>query len=255
MGIGAAAMSAPQPKPDLGGAPAAPSGTTLVLASASPARRTVLRAAGIDPVVRISDVDEQALQQSMAGSPPADIVLALATAKATAVAAGVRTDCPDAVVIGCDSMMLVDGELYGKPVDEAAAREQWRRMAGGTTELLTGHCVLRLTEAGPDSCAADVERTTIRFGSPSIGELDAYLATGEPLHVAGSLTIDGYGGWFVDGIDGDPSSVIGISLPLTRRLLHQVGVRVTDLWNMQPRPVQNDDRARATTSVRKGDAR
>ncbi len=174
----------------------------LVLASASPARLSVLRSAGLEPEVEVSDVDEDALLGGL----------------------------PDAVVVGCDSMLHIDGALVGKPADAGTARARWREMAGRTGELLTGHAVLRLVDGEIDRVAEGHAATTVRFGRPDPAELEAYLATGEPLAVAGAFTLDGLGGWFVDGIDGDPSNVIGISLPLTRRLLAGVGVRVTDLW-------------------------
>jgi septum formation protein len=202
----------------------------LVLASASPARLSVLRAAGLDPVVEVSAVDEDALLAGLTGASPAETVTALAAAKATAVARRVADRLPDAVVVGCDSMLHVDGELVGKPRDVATTRARWTTMAGGTGELLTGHTVLRLDDGEIDRVAEGHAVTTVRFGRPDPAELEAYLATGEPLAVAGAFTLDGLGGWFVDGIDGDPSNVIGISLPLTRRLLAGVGVRVTDLW-------------------------
>jgi septum formation protein len=204
----------------------------LVLASASPARLSVLRAAGLDPVVEVSAVDEDALLAGLADASPAAAVTALAGAKATAVARRVADRLPDAVVVGCDSMLHVGGALVGKPHDAATALERWRAMAGGTGELLTGHAVLRMVDGEIDRVAEGHAATTVRFGRPDPAELEAYVASGEPLAVAGAFTLDGLGGWFVDGVDGDPSNVIGISLPLTRRLLAGVGVRVTDLWSV-----------------------
>ena len=127
-------------------------------------------------------------------------------------------------------MLQIGGELVGKPGDADTARRRWKAMAGGTGELVTGHAVLRLAEGEIDRVAEGHAVTTVRFAEPSDEELEAYLATGEPLAVAGAFTLDGKGGWFVEGIDGDPSNVIGISLPLVRRLLAGVGVQVTDLW-------------------------
>jgi septum formation protein len=202
----------------------------VILGSASPARLGVLRAAGIDPVVLVSGVDEKAVEQAESGAAPADVVAALALAKAQSVAALSVDRYPDAVVIGCDSMLLFDGTLRGKPGSADNARQQWQEMAGRQGDLLTGHALLRVEHGAVVRSVTGSERTVIRFGTPTPGEVDAYLATGEPLNVAGSLTIDGYGGWFVDGIDGDASSVIGISLPLVRRLLQQLGLTVTDLW-------------------------
>ena len=202
----------------------------LVLASASPARLAVLRAAGLDPEVEVSDVDEDALLSGLPRASPAEKVIALAGAKAAAVARRVGGRLPDAVVVGCDSMLHVDGELVGKPRDLATARARWQTMAGGTGDLVTGHAVLRLDDGEIDRVAEGHAVTVVRFGRPDPAELETYLASGEPLAVAGAFTLDGLGGWFVDGIDGDPSNVIGISLPLTRRLLAGVGVRVTELW-------------------------
>ncbi|MFE2753520.1 Maf family protein [Actinosynnema sp. NPDC059335] len=200
----------------------------FVLASQSPARLAVLRAAGVEPVVRVSGVDEDALAASLTDPTPADLVTALATAKAEAIA---RDEDDDAVVVGCDSMLrTADGEVHGKPGTVEVARERWKKMAGTTGTLLTGHAVLRVRGGEVVDRAVGHEATLVRFGRPTEDELEAYLATGEPLHVAGAFTLDGLGGWFVDGIDGDPSSVIGISLPLTRRLLRQVGVAVSDIW-------------------------
>lgn len=203
----------------------------LVLASASPARLSVLRAAGVEPVVRVSGVDEDAVAAALVDPKPADLVTALAVAKAEAVLPAVAAELPDAVVVGCDSMLLFDDEVVGKPGSVEVARERWHRMAGRSGTLLTGHAVLRLREGEVSSRAAASEPTTVRFGRPTERELEAYLATGEPLAVAGGFTLDGLGGWFVEGVDGDPSSVIGISLPLTRRLLDQVGVSVLDIWS------------------------
>ena len=202
----------------------------LVLASASPARLSVLRAAGLVPEVEVSDVDEDALLAGLTGAPPAEAVTALAGAKATAVARQVGGRWPSAIVVGCDSMLHIGGELVGKPHDVETARKRWRAMAGGSGELVTGHAVLRLDDGEIDRVAEGHAVTTVRFGRPDPVEMEAYLATGEPLAVAGAFTLDGLGGWFVDGVDGDPSNVIGISLPLVRRLLLGVGVRVTDLW-------------------------
>jgi septum formation protein len=203
----------------------------VVLASASPARRAVLRAAGVDPLVEVADVDEEALLAAMPQASPAQKVTQLAAAKATTVARRIGDAHPDAVLIGCDSMLYLGGELVGKPGDPDTARRRWKAMSGGTGELVTGHAVLRLADGEIDRVAEGHAVTTVRFAEPTGAELEAYLATGEPLAVAGAFTLDGIGGWFVEGIDGDPSNVIGISLPLVRRLLAAVGVQVTDLWH------------------------
>jgi septum formation protein len=198
----------------------------LVLASASPARLSVLKAAGVDPTVQVSTVDEEALIAELGAAAPDQVVTTLARAKAVDVAAGVA----DAVVVGCDSMLHIGGELVGKPHTIEVARERWAAMAGSSSELLTGHCVLRVREGVVLAEATGVGRTVVRFASPSADELEAYLATGEPLRVAGSFTLDGLGGWFVEAVVGDPSSVVGIGLPLLRRLLAEVGVPVHTLW-------------------------
>ncbi|MFB8273952.1 Maf family protein [Nocardia colli] len=205
--------------------------TRFVLASASPARREVLRSAGIDPIVRVSDVDEDAIQAALPdGTSPEVVVVELAKAKAAAIAATIPELAADCVVVGCDSMLLVDGELQGKPHTAEVARARWGEMAGRSADLVTGHCVLRLQDGRITAEAIDCSSTTVHFAKPEPDELDAYIATGEPLQVAGAFTLDGLGGWFVERIDGDPSSVIGIGLPLLRRLLGDVGVAVTQLW-------------------------
>jgi septum formation protein len=197
----------------------------LILASASPARLGVLRQAGIDPIVQVSGVDEDAVQAALPNASHQELVTALARAKAQAVAE--VTEHKDAVIVACDSMLSINGEILGKPGTPERARQRWAKMAGNSGELLTGHAVVVL-ENGKE--AAGWESTTVRFGKPTEAELDAYIASGEPLQVAGGFTIDGKGSWFVDGIDGNASSVIGISLPLTRRLLADVGISVTTLW-------------------------
>ena len=138
----------------------------------------------------------------------------------------------DVVVIGCDSMLLIDGELQGKPDGPEQARLRWKQMSGRDGVLITGHAVRRVVGGDVRARAAATRSTVVRMGRPTDQELDAYIATGEPLDVAGALTIDGFGGWFVDGVDGDPSNVLGISLPLVRDLLAEVGVAVTDLWRV-----------------------
>jgi septum formation protein len=202
----------------------------FVLASASPARLSVLRAAGLDPVVEVSDVDEDAILARLADADHARQVTELASAKATTVARRIAATYPDAVVVGCDSMLSLDGELVGKPLDADRARARWKAMAGRTGELVTGHSALVLADGDIDAVAEGHATTTVRFGTPTDAEIDAYVATGEPLAVAGAFTLDGLGGWFVEGVDGDPSNVIGISLPLVRRLLGAIGVSPVDLW-------------------------
>ena len=202
----------------------------FVLASASPARLAVLRAAGIEPSVVVSGVDEEALTASLPSPSRSELVTALAQAKADDVVDTVAATHRDVVIVGCDSMLSIGGEMVGKPGTVDVARKRWADMAGGSGELLTGHAVIRLAEGEHVAATSGTETTTVRFGTPSPEELESYLDTGEPLSVAGGFTLDGFGSWFIDGIDGDPSSVTGISLPLTRRLLAQIGLSITDLW-------------------------
>ena len=210
--------------------------TTVLLASASPARLGVLRTAGLDPFVTVSGVDEDAVLTALLGKPPEDQIRALAEAKADAVvrrlSGGDLPDIPgdDVVVVGCDSMLLINGELQGKPATAEQARARWAQMSGREATLITGHALRRVVGGQLQAQASATRSSMVRMGRPTAAEIDAYIATGEPMNVAGALTIDGYGGWFVDGVDGDPSNVLGISLPLTRQLLADLGVQVTDLW-------------------------
>jgi septum formation protein len=197
------------------------SNRTLVLASASPARLRLLRDAGFDPTVVVSGVDEDAI----AADDPFDQVRLLAEAKARAVAAG--PGVADALVLGCDSMLLLDGELIGKPSSPEDAMLRWKRMRGRSGALLTGHCVIDTTTGREVSDVAD---TVVRFGEPTDAEIAAYVATDEPMRAAGAFTIDGRSAPFVDGIEGDGSNVLGLSLPLLRRLFMQLGLELTSLW-------------------------
>ncbi|MCZ4100438.1 septum formation inhibitor Maf [Streptomyces sp. SID13666] len=192
----------------------------LVLASASPARLNLLRQAGLDPRVVVSGVDEDALTAAN----PAELARVLAEAKAAAVAAGLTGG---ELVIGCDSVLDLDGEALGKPADAAEATARWVSMRGRSGVLRTGHCVIDTANGKQVSATAS---TTVRFGSPDDAEIAAYVASGEPLYVAGAFTLDGRSAPFVDGIDGDPGNVIGLSLPTLRRLLGDLDVRITDLW-------------------------
>jgi septum formation protein len=205
--------------------------TRLVLGSASAGRLDVLRRAGVEPQVVVSDVDEDAIIARMAGDSPAQVVAALAAAKAERVTelldAETATDC---VVVGCDSMLEVAGVLSGKPGTVAAARRQWQSAAGRAGRLHTGHRALRVRDGAVAGETGRTGTTTVHFGVPAQQDLDAYLASGEPLHVAGAFTLDGLGGWFIDRIEGNPSNVIGLSLPLLRVLLADLGVSVAALW-------------------------
>jgi septum formation protein len=210
--------------------------TRVVLGSASTGRLRVLRNAGIDPLVVVSGVDEDAIVANLgADAEPGDVVTALAQAKADAVHQaldpGVAADC---VVLGCDSMLYLDGELRGKPGTAQEAVRQWDSMAGRDGLLYTGHCVIRVRHGAAAHTATRAAVTRVRFGTPEPADLAAYVASGEPLQVAGAFTLDGLGGWFVDGIDGDPSNVVGLGLSVTRRLLGDVGLAIGDLWAANP---------------------
>ncbi|WP_432031822.1 Maf family protein [Streptomyces antibioticus] len=193
----------------------------LVLASRSPARLNLLRQAGLTPEVVVSGVDEDAVSAPT----PAELALALAEAKASVVAA--RPDVKGALVIGCDSVLDLDGQALGKPADAEEAVARWKAMRGRAGTLQTGHCVYDTVSGRYVSATAS---TVVRFGEPSDDEVAAYVASGEPLHVAGAFTLDGRSAPFIDGIDGDHGNVIGISLPLVRRLLGRLGVNITELW-------------------------
>ncbi len=206
--------------------------TRVVLGSASSGRLRVLRQAGIDPLVVVSDVDEDALLASLEpDTPPEAVVAKLANAKAVSVAAQLPEDVAfDCVVLGCDSLLYRDGELYGKPGSAVAARLQWQSMAGSVGHLLTGHALLRISAGVITHTDSETGSTTVHFGRPSEEELTAYVDSGEPVHVAGAFTLDGLGGWFIERIEGDPSNVIGLSLPLLQRMLRNAGLSVAQLW-------------------------
>jgi septum formation protein len=193
----------------------------LVLASASPARLGLLRQAGLAPEVIVSGVDEDALSAPT----PAELALVLAEAKATAVAGLPET--AGALIVGCDSVLELDGEAYGKPADAEEATARWKSMRGRAGILRTGHCVI---DTATGRRAAATASTTVNFGEPTDAEVAAYVASGEPLHVAGAFTLDGRSAPFVESIEGNHGNVIGLSLPLLRRLLGQLDVSITDLW-------------------------
>ena len=230
----------------------------LVLASASPARRATLIAAGITPLVRVSTVDEDAVLAALSGgrafsgtaTTPADEVSALAAAKCLDVCEALARNSPDlpdgepVLVVGCDSMLEIGGQMLGKPHTPEVARERIAAMRRSTATLWTGHCAAILAPASSAQdgdtrvVTASVTRsasTLVHFGDISDAEIDAYVATGEPLHVAGSFTVDGLGGPFIEGVTGDYHSVVGISLPLLRAMATELGVFWPDLWDA-PRP-------------------
>ncbi len=206
--------------------------TRLVLGSASPGRLKVLRQAGVAPLVRVSGIDEDALIAELGSDASTDdVVCALARAKAERVAGGLdSTVAADCVVVACDSMLYLDGQLCGKPGSADAAVRQWHLMGGRSGKLHTGHCLLRLSDGAITHQESESACTTVHFATPTSAELQAYVAAGEPLQVAGGFTLDGLGGWFVDGVEGDPSNVIGVSLPLLRSLVRRVGLSVAGLW-------------------------
>ncbi|AJE32370.1 Maf-like protein [Corynebacterium humireducens NBRC 106098 = DSM 45392] len=193
----------------------------IVLASSSPSRRMILANAGVDPVIQPADVDEDALLASLQDASPADAVAALARAKAHAVAGQFHGD----VVIGGDSMLLLDGRLQGKPHTEEATVERWREQAGKVAQLLTGHCIVHRGEEFVETTS-----TTVHFAAASEADIRAYAASGEPWQCAGAFTLEALGGWFIDRIEGDPSSVIGLSLPTVRRALYRFGLDASAFW-------------------------
>lgn len=223
----------------------------ILLASKSPGRLDTLRAAGLDPVVRVSGVDEPAVLTELAArkaaeglEPPtaAEQVQALARAKAldvlaslsAAERAGDLEDAPEGLpasaevlVVGGDSMLEIDGRTVGKPRTPERAIERWREMRGRSGVLATGHAVVRASDG---AMALGVSTATVRFAQVTDAEIDAYVATGEPLWCAGAFTIDGLGGAFVESVEGDPHGVVGVSLPLLRRLLAELGEAWPDQW-------------------------
>lgn len=193
----------------------------LVLASQSPSRRMLLEQGGVLPVLRPAHIDEDAVIASLIDAPPATTVATLARAKAgTAIA-----EFPDDVVVGCDSMLLLDGELLGKPHTVEETVRRWKAQRGKEAQLLTGHAVWFGGEWVEDTVA-----TTIRFGDVSDADIEAYARSGQPLECAGAFTLEALGSWFIDSISGDPTSVIGLSMPLLRRCLYRFGLDASDFW-------------------------
>lgn len=189
----------------------------FVLASASPARFESLTAAGLAPDVLVSDVDEDALTRALPDATPGELVVSLANAKATVIA--MQVDAP-ALVLACDSMLEFDGGVLGKPGSTDEAMRRWQQMRGRSGVLHTGHCLINVADGRTVSAAAS---TVVHFADATDDEIAAYCATGEPNRVAGAFTIDGLGGWFVDHIEGDHHNVVGVSLPVVRRMLAELG--------------------------------
>lgn len=196
----------------------------LVLASASPARLKTLRAAGLDPVVHVSGVDES----GVVTDDPRQLAATLARLKAEAVLAE-RGTTQDAAVLGCDSILVVDGIVHGKPGTDEAVRARWASLRGRSGELLTGHHLIVVRD-GAASAATRVATTRVSFADITDAEVDAYIATGEPQWVAGAFTIDGFGAAFVESVEGDPHNVVGVSLPLLRQMLRDAGLEWTSFW-------------------------
>jgi septum formation protein len=190
----------------------------FILASASPARLETLRRAGLDPEVIVSGVDETQVDRAST----AELVEELAWLKASAVAE--QIDEP-ALVLGCDSLLELHGRSLGKPDDVADARQRWLAMRGQSGVLHTGHALLDTTGRS----ARETGSTAVRFGDITDDEIDRYCATGEPVAVAGAFTVDGLGGWFIDSVEGDYHNVVGVSLPLLRRLLRTLGYSLADI--------------------------
>ncbi len=190
----------------------------FILASGSPTRFRVLRDAGFSPEVVVSGVSEEVGDMATARA-----VVVLAERKGAAVADGLA----DALILACDSLLELDGQSLGKPASPAAAMEMWRRLAGSAGVLHTGHFLL---DTRTNTTISRLDSTVVRFGTPSEKEIVAYVASGEALGLAGAFSIDGRSAPFIDGIEGVPSNVLGISLPVVRRMLSEVGVMITDLW-------------------------
>jgi septum formation protein len=200
-----------------------------VLASASPARLATLRAAGLDPKVLVSGVDESVVRET----DPAVFVSRLAALKAWAVVQRLGTDpqTPGGWVLGCDSVLAIDGQILGRPVDAVDAVSRWRTMRGRSGVLHTGHC---LVDVGSRAEVLRAVATTVHFAHLADPEIQAYVATGEPLQVAGAFTVDGLGGAFVTHIEGDHHNVVGLSLPVLREMFAELGVAWTSLWTRAP---------------------
>ncbi|NWF58232.1 MAG: septum formation inhibitor Maf [Fischerella sp.] len=192
----------------------------FILASASPARRRLLQTAGIEPVICPSDFDESQVKLS----DPAQLVQTLAQRKAETVA----PQFPSGLIVGCDSVLAVNGEIHGKPKNAEEAYQRWQMMRGNIGDLYTGHALIDLSH---NRTLVKCQVTRVYFASISDRTIDAYVATGEPLKCAGAFALEGRGGLFVEKLEGCHSNVIGLSLPLLRQMLVELGYEVTDFWN------------------------
>lgn len=202
----------------------------LYLASTSPARLATLRAVGIEPVAIPSHVDEEAAVAGAGTLTPAELVQLLARLKAEAVAASGAEF--DGLILGGDSAFELDGEIYGKPHLPEVARERWHAQRGRTGVLHSGHWLIDARGGIVGRAVGAPAAASVHFADDITDtEIDAYIATGEPLEVAGSFTIDSKGAGFITGVDGDPHAVVGLSVPLLRRLVRSLGIEWTDLWN------------------------
>jgi nucleoside triphosphate pyrophosphatase len=200
----------------------------LLLASQSPARLKLLAAAGIDAEVMVSGVDESTVSSSNAEL----LSLTLGRMKAEAIASKLGASeraSEHLLILGCDSVLEFDGQVLGKPDDAADATRRWQRMRGRTGVLHTGHCLIELRSGKHAEGAA---ATAVTFADVSDDEIAAYVASGEPLHVAGAFTIDGLGSPFIERLDGDHTTVVGLSMSMLRNLLAALGVGITDLWRI-----------------------
>lgn len=207
--------------------------TKLVLASTSPARLRLLRDGGINPIVIAPNVDEERVgEMAMAAGQianTADLVLLLAKAKAEAVVNNPL--CQDALILGCDSALDLDGEALGKPHEPEVAIERWKSMRGRSGRLYTGHWLIDNRQGGAMPPATGrATNTTVHFANITDDEILAYVGTGEPLKVAGAFTIDGLGGAFIKAIEGDSHTVVGLSLTTLRELVISLGVDYPSLW-------------------------
>lgn len=192
----------------------------FVLASASPARRRLLQNAGIQPLVSQSNFDESQIQLTN----PSDLVQTLALRKAETV----TPYFTEALIMGCDSVLAIDGDIHGKPADAAEAIARWQQMRGRIGDLYTGHALIDLTQ---NKSLVRCRVTRVYFANVSDRQIEAYVATGEPLSCAGCFALEGKGSAFVEKLEGCHTNVIGLSLPLLRQMLIDLGYDITNFWS------------------------